>query len=245
MKAADQRQPRRQLLHGNQKAQSKFSRPPRPRYAATDSASRPGEAAAASWIRLLLGGAASAQISARKGETASLLAEPADPGEVSAEIFAADLALGALLRSYAFKKYRTTRKPRTAPRRSRATACASSSSNAPSRTPPPRRSPARKAVAEGVFLARDLVNEPANMLGPVEFAERMRELCSAGLEVEMLDVKDQLEALKMGALLAVGQGSERPSRVVRHAVARRQSPSAPRRCASSARACASIPAASP
>ena len=35
---------------------------------------------------------------------------------------------------------------------------------------------ARKALAEGVFLARDLVNEPANMLGPVEFAERMRDL---------------------------------------------------------------------
>ena len=51
------------------------------------------------------------------------------------------------------------------------------------------------------------------MLGPVEFAERMRDLSRAGLEVEVLD-EDQLEALKMGALLAVGQGSERPSRVV-------------------------------
>ena len=64
-----------------------------------------------------------------------------------------------------------------------------------------------------MFLARDLVNEPANMLGPVEFAERMRDLSRAGLEVEVLD-EDQLAALKMGALLAVGQGSERPSRVV-------------------------------
>jgi leucyl aminopeptidase len=51
------------------------------------------------------------------------------------------------------------------------------------------------------------------MLGPVEFAERMRALASSGLEVEVLD-EDQLTALKMGALLAVGQGSTRPSRVV-------------------------------
>ena len=72
---------------------------------------------------------------------------------------------------------------------------------------------ARKAIAEGVFLARDLVNEPANILGPVEFAERMRDLADAGVTVEILD-EEQLEALKMNALLAVGQGSARPSRVV-------------------------------
>src|SRR5262249_41384146 len=72
---------------------------------------------------------------------------------------------------------------------------------------------ARKALADGIFLARDLVNEPANALGPVEFAERLSELASSGLAVEVLD-EDQLKALKMNALLAVGQGSVRPSRVV-------------------------------
>ena len=61
--------------------------------------------------RLLLGGYALAQISARKGETATLIAEAADPGEASAEVFAADLAMGALLRSYAFKKYMTRKAP--------------------------------------------------------------------------------------------------------------------------------------
>src|SRR5262249_39851565 len=55
--------------------------------------------------------------------------------------------------------------------------------------------------------------EPANALGPVEFAERARALSSSGLEVEVLEEGD-LRALKMGALLAVGQGSERPSRGV-------------------------------
>jgi leucyl aminopeptidase len=163
--------------------------------------------------RLLVGGYALSQISARKGEAASLIADLPDTGEVSAEILAADLAFGALLRSYAFKKYRTTRKtedgaedePRDGVRRL-TIHCAKPDAAA-------KAFASREAVAQGIFLARDLVNEPANMLGPVEFAERVRDLASAGVEVEVLDV-DQLRALKMGALLAVGQGSDRPSRVV-------------------------------
>jgi leucyl aminopeptidase len=163
--------------------------------------------------RLLLGGYALAQISARKGEAASLVAEVPEVAEASAEVLAADLAFGALLRSYTFKKYRTTRKPEDGadeePRdglRRLTIHCAKPDAAA-------KAFAGRKAVAEGVFLARDLVNEPANMLGPVEFAQRVRDLSSAGVEVEVLD-EDQLRSLKMGALLAVGQGSERPSRVV-------------------------------
>ena len=163
--------------------------------------------------RLLLGGYALSQITARKGEAASLIAEVPDMGEASADQFAADLAFGALLRSYAFKKYRTARKsengaedePRDGVRR---LTVHSAKPDAAAKA-----FASRKAVAQGIFLARDLVNEPANMLGPVEFAERVRELASAGVEVEVLD-EDQLRALKMGALLAVGQGSDRPSRVV-------------------------------
>jgi len=163
--------------------------------------------------RLLLGGYALSQITARKGEAASLIAEVPDMGEASADLFAADLAFGALLRSYAFKKYRTARKsedgaedePRDGVRRL-TVHCAKPDAAA-------KAFASRKALAQGIFLARDLVNEPANMLGPVEFAERVRELASAGVEVEVLD-EDQLRALKMGALLAVGQGSDRPSRVV-------------------------------
>ena len=67
---------------------------------------------------------------------------------------------------------RGRRRGRAGPRRPHA----ASSSSAPSPMRRPRRSQSRKAVAEGVFLARDLVNEPANVLGPVEFADRMREL---------------------------------------------------------------------
>ncbi|HEX5959388.1 MAG TPA: leucyl aminopeptidase [Hyphomicrobiaceae bacterium] len=170
----------------------------------------------AEYDRLRLGGYAYAQISARKTETASLIVELADTDR-GGETLAADLAFGALLRSYKFNKYRT--RPRNgagngedAERDARdglhklLVHCADPAAAE-------RVFANRKAVADGVFLARDLINEPANVLGPVEFAERLRDLASSGLTVEVLD-EEQLKENKMGALLAVGQGSVRPSRVV-------------------------------
>ncbi|MGR3578991.1 MAG: leucyl aminopeptidase [Sagittula sp.] len=70
-----------------------------------------------------------------------------------------------------------------------------------------------KAVAEGVAFTRDLTSEPANVLGTVEFANRLEALRDLGLEVEVLD-EDKLEELGMGALLGVGMGSAMPSKVV-------------------------------
>ncbi|MBX9588402.1 MAG: leucyl aminopeptidase [Hyphomonadaceae bacterium] len=168
--------------------------------------------AASELDRLLLGGYAFAQIVGRKVESASLIAEPADVGEAGPDVFAADLALGAVLRSYTFKKYQTRKSDEDngaqARNELRTLTVHSSKPDAAAKA-----YSARKALAEGVFLARDLVNEPANILGPVEFADRMRELANAGIAVEVLD-EEQLKALKMNALLAVGQGSMRPSRVV-------------------------------
>ncbi|AXC48474.1 leucyl aminopeptidase [Paracoccus suum] len=69
------------------------------------------------------------------------------------------------------------------------------------------------AVAEGVFFTRDLVNEPANVLTTSDFADRLAAMEALGLEVEVLE-EEALAALGMRALLAVGQGSEAPSKVV-------------------------------
>ncbi|MDG4648467.1 leucyl aminopeptidase [Roseibacterium sp. SDUM158017] len=68
-------------------------------------------------------------------------------------------------------------------------------------------------LADGVFLTRDLVNEPSNVLSTIEFAERMKALGDLGVEVEVLE-EDELERLGMRTLLAVGMGSETPSKVV-------------------------------
>ncbi len=69
------------------------------------------------------------------------------------------------------------------------------------------------ALGEGVFFTRDLVNEPANVLTTVEFANRLKALEKLGVKVTVLEEKE-LEALGMRALLAVGQGSQSPSKVV-------------------------------
>ncbi|GAA6756429.1 leucyl aminopeptidase [Thermus thalpophilus] len=71
---------------------------------------------------------------------------------------------------------------------------------------------ARK-VAEGVYFARDLVNEPPNLLTPEALAEAALSLKGLGVEVEVLD-EGAIQALGMGAFLAVGQGSENPPRFI-------------------------------
>ena len=74
---------------------------------------------------------------------------------------------------------------------------------------------AGRITAECVNLARELVEIPGNDLGPEEFAMRAaREGEAAGLEVEVLE-EAALRELGAGALLAVGQGSVRPPRMVR------------------------------
>jgi len=68
------------------------------------------------------------------------------------------------------------------------------------------------ALAEGVALARDLVNYPASHLNPDNFAAYLRDLSAAGIEVEEIDAAE-LKRLGMQALLAVGGGSARAPRL--------------------------------
>ena len=69
------------------------------------------------------------------------------------------------------------------------------------------------ALAEGVFFCRDLVNAPANVLTTSGYADRLAALSEHGLEVEIVE-EDRLAELGMGAFLAVGQGSESPTKMV-------------------------------
>jgi leucyl aminopeptidase len=65
-------------------------------------------------------------------------------------------------------------------------------------------------VTESVYKAKDLVNEPQSYLDAVTFADEMKSMGKkAGFKVEVLN-KKQIEALKMGGLLAVNMGSQIP-----------------------------------
>ena len=120
----------------------------------------------------------------------------------------ADLALGVRLRAYSFDLYKTKRKEgdERADKVHIDLACSSpaAAEKAWGRT---------GGIADGVVLARDLINEPANVLYPIEFARRASALTKLGVGVEVLDVA-AMRKLGMGALLGVGQGSEHDSRLV-------------------------------
>ena len=65
-------------------------------------------------------------------------------------------------------------------------------------------------ITEGVFIARNLVNEPFSGLNSVQLSEKITELSKiAGFKAEILN-KKQIEALKMGGLLAVNKASRIP-----------------------------------
>lgn len=71
-----------------------------------------------------------------------------------------------------------------------------------------------EAIAQGVTLTRNLVNRPGNWVNPVVMAEEARKVAEAyGLEIEVLDEKDMV-AKGMNAILAVGQGSKNPPRMI-------------------------------
>jgi leucyl aminopeptidase len=70
------------------------------------------------------------------------------------------------------------------------------------------------AVVEGVSLTRELVTEPANIIYPESFVERVKaSLEGTGVEIEVLN-RAQMEKLGMGALLGVAQGSAREARLL-------------------------------
>jgi len=70
-----------------------------------------------------------------------------------------------------------------------------------------------EAIKSGIFLTRDLVSEPGNILHPDEYAKRLVKLKKYGLKVTVYD-KNKLKKMGCNALLGVGQGSIRGSYLV-------------------------------
>ncbi|MHA6691986.1 leucyl aminopeptidase [Devosia sp. A449] len=148
------------------------------------------------------GGSLLAKIAATRAETVAVVideagASPAAIGEVAA---------GLRLRHYRFDKYKSVR-AEDAPGALTVTLHVADPAAAELAIAD------RGATVAGTLLARDLINEPANVLGPVEFAARAAELAKLGVEIEILE-PEALEQLGMASLLCVAQGSDRPARLV-------------------------------
>ncbi len=116
---------------------------------------------------------------------------------------AAEISKGLALRAYEFRAHKTEDKPAPGV----VTFMVSRPEEVAAEAQP------MAALAEGVFFTRDLVNEPANILTTDDFAARLAAMQELGLDVEILE-EAELEELGMRALLAVGQASTSPSKVV-------------------------------
>lgn len=136
----------------------------------------------------------------------TVMAELPEDAMTSAQ--AASIASGLRMRAYKFNRYKTKKKDGE-----------DTTLRAEVSIAVPEPNAARKAfvpeshTVDGVIIARELVNEPPNVLYPEEFARRASQLKKLGVEVEVLDVK-AMTKLGMGALLGVAQGSVHPGRTV-------------------------------
>ena len=121
---------------------------------------------------------------------------------------AARVALAAALRGFRYDRYKTRLKDKQKPTLKQVTVVGGGDG-------------AKKAwdaryaaVYEGVLLTRELVTEPANIIYPQSFVERvLASIDGLGLEVEVLDGA-AMAKLGMGALLGVAQGSVREPRLL-------------------------------
>ena len=151
------------------------------------------------WLKA--GGAAAAKVG--RAEKVAIYLDA--PGAAVTAKNAADFALGMQLGAYSFDTYKTKKDDEEA-RNAKVTVVTANAAAAK------KANDVSDAVAEGVILARNLVNEPANVLGPVEFADKAKALEKLGVEVDILTERE-MRKLGMAALLGVAQGSVRPPRL--------------------------------
>lgn len=130
---------------------------------------------------------------------ASLIKAPIGQAELLAQI-----SHGVDLASYTFTRYHTNKQTPKVRQLHMLSA---------EQAAPEQRLAQLAALSEGVALARDLTNEPANGIYPETFAKQALELRKLGAKVTVLDEK-ALEKAGLGAILAVGRGSARPPRLV-------------------------------
>ena len=154
-----------------------------------------------------LGGAVVGRLSTSGAREAVIMVDSIKGFAQDSAARAARYGLGALLRSYRFDRYKTKQKPEDKPSLVKVTVMVGSVASA------------RKAfselqrVAEGVFLTRNLVSEPANIIYPKTLAAEAKKLSKLGVKVQVLG-EAEMRRLRMGALLGVGQGSARESQLL-------------------------------
>jgi leucyl aminopeptidase len=119
----------------------------------------------------------------------------------------ANIAFGAKLQGYRFNKYFEDKKKDKTLKLEALSFASSDFAKVKKEFEP------LEILAENIFLTRDLVSEPANVLHPESYADLCKTFKKDGLEVEVLG-EAQMIKLGMNALVGVGQGSEKESKLV-------------------------------
>lgn len=138
---------------------------------------------------------------------ASIIVDEVEHSPIETSLVAAHIAYGACLRNYSFNKYLTDSNRKNTIYIEELNFRLEQSDLAENTYKE------LQVVQNGVFYARDLVSEPANILSTEKYAERCEKLSELGLKVEVLNEKD-MRKLGMNSLLAVGQGSHSESKLV-------------------------------
>lgn len=153
-----------------------------------------------------VGGQIASKLSKSGEKSVTVLVDVLEGADIGEAVIAAHVGYGALLKSYRFDKYKTKVKPAQKPSLTKIVVATGNVTAARRLFAP------LKQTSGGIFFTRDLVSEPANVLHPSEFAERVKELKDLGVKVEILNEKKMAD-LGMGALLGVGQGSAQESKM--------------------------------
>jgi leucyl aminopeptidase len=153
-------------------------------------------------------GTAVSEASRRKAKTVAIAVPRARRVKLPAAAKA--LAEGAVLANYRFDTYRSQNDAKAGAIASVALSFGRADDVRPARAA----AKAGVVIAESQNVARQLSNEPPNALPPVALARAAAKVAKeTGLRCRVLDVAE-LKRRKMGALLAVGQGSTHPPRLV-------------------------------
>lgn len=159
----------------------------------------PFEEPSAPWLQALGGHLAGLLSSLRQKEVMVCTSGLAQKMDMPAGKIAAHLAFGMGLGSYSFDVYKTEEKETQTVEK---VVILSSDAEACEKAFEPL-----FAVLNGVYEARDLTTEPANMLSPGEFVEAVKALKLKGVTVKVLN-KKQMEKLGMNLLLSVAKGAQ-------------------------------------
>ena len=149
-----------------------------------------------------LGGNIHAQLVKAKVGTASVVFEDVT-GVSDNALLAANFAHGANLRDHRFENYK--KEPNTE--------TVSYTFDVDNTKQTRKLYTQLESIQAGVFLARDLTSEVATEMTPVDFANAAKELSSLGVTIKVLEPKE-IKELDMGALEAVGRGSQQGARLV-------------------------------